>query len=411
MTANWVEVTGRGVVSSAGFTVPDFTQTILSGQCLIGDISDVAADIRFTRGAAIRNFDAAAHFDERTLGSLDRFSQFAAVAARGALAEAGLHAGTLPEAGTNPERIAVIVGTANGGGDVLMEGYGRLYKEHRKPRPLTIPMSMASAPASRIAKELGARGPVFGVSSACASSNHAIITGMMLIRAGMIDVAVVGGTDSCFYESYLQVWDVLRAVSSETCRPFSTGRKGLIIGEGAGILVLERAGRAEARGAKVIARLAGGGMSSDAGDLIAPDSSGMARAMSAALVDAGLQADAVGYVNAHGTGTVANDRAESGAINEIFGGNRDRISVSSTKSIIGHAMGASGALEAIATLAALETGMIPPTVNFISADPDCDVDATPNEARKRAVDVAMSNSFAFGGLNVSLAFAQPAFKL
>jgi nodulation protein E len=401
MTANWVEVTGRGVVSSAGLTVPEFTQTILSGQCLIGDISDIATDIRFTKGAAIRNFDPAAHFDERTLGSLDRFSQFAAVAARGALAEAGL-----PEAGTNPERIAVIVGTANGGGDILMEGYGRLYKEGRKPRPLTIPMSMASAPASRIAKELGARGPVFGVSSACASSNHAMITGMMLIRAGLIDVAVVGGTDSCFYESYLQVWDVLRAVSSETCRPFSTGRKGLIIGEGAGILVLERAGRAAARGANVVARLLGGGMSSDAGDLIAPDSSGMARAMRAAVADAGLEPDAVGYINAHGTGTVANDRAESRAINEVFGGNRERISVSSTKSIIGHAMGASGALEAIATVAALETGMIPPTVNFISADPDCDVDATPNEARKRAVNVALSNSFAFGGLNVSLAFAR-----
>jgi nodulation protein E len=401
MTANWVEVTGRGVVSSAGLTVPEFTQTILSGQCLIGDISDVAADIRFTKGAAIRNFDPAAHFDERTLGSLDRFSQFAAVAARSALAEAGL-----PEAGTNPERIAVIVGTANGGGDILMEGYGRLYKEGRKPRPLTIPMSMASAPASRIAKELGARGPVFGVSSACASSNHAMITGMMLIRAGLIDVAVVGGTDSCFYESYLQVWDVLRAVSSETCRPFSTGRKGLIIGEGAGILVLERAGRAVARGANVVARLLGGGMSSDAGDLIAPDSSGMARAMRAAVADAGLEPDAVGYINAHGTGTVANDCAESRAINEVFDGNRERISVSSTKSIIGHAMGASGALEAIATVAALETGMIPPTVNFISADPDCDVDATPNEARKRAVNVAVSNSFAFGGLNVSLAFAR-----
>jgi nodulation protein E len=401
MTANWVEVTGRGVVSSAGFTISEFTRTILSGQSLIGDISDIGADVRFSKGAPIRNFDPAAHFDERTLGSLDRFSLFAAVAARSALAEAGL-----PEAGTNPERIAVIVGTANGGGDVLMEGYIRLYKENRKPRPLTIPMSMASAPASRIAKELGARGPVFGVSSACASSNHAMITGMLLIHSGQVDVAVVGGTDSCFYDPYLKVWDGLRAVSSETCRPFSTGRKGLIIGEGAGILVLERAGRAAARGAKVVARLAGGGMSSDAGDLIAPDSSGMARAMRAAVVDAGLEPDAIGYINAHGTGTVANDRAESSAINEIFGGNREKISVSSTKSIIGHAMGASGAIEAIATLAALETGMIPPTVNFIGADPDCDIDATPNEARKRAVSVALSNSFAFGGLNVSLAFAR-----
>ena len=402
MTAHWVEVTGRGVVSSAGLTVADFTQTILSGESRIGDITDIGTDLRFSNGAPIRNFDPAAYFDERTLGTLDRFSQFSAVAARSAIAEAGL-----AEAGTNPERIGVIVGTANGGGDVLEEGYGRLFKESRKPRPLTIPMSMASAPASRIARELGARGPVFGVSSACASSNHAVIIGMLLIRSGLIDVAVVGGVDSCFYDSYLKVWDVLRAVSSDTCRPFSTGRKGLIIGEGAGILVLERAGRAAARGARIVAHLAGGGMSSDAGDLIAPDSSGMVRAMRAAVADAGLDPDVFGYVNAHGTGTVANDRAESSAINEVFGGNRDRISVSSTKSIIGHAMGASGALEAIATLAALETGKIPPTVNFVGADPECDVDATPNEARDRRVDVGLSNSFAFGGLNVSLAFARP----
>lgn len=401
MNPNWVDVTGRGVVSSAGFSINDFAATIMSGQTMIGDITDICDELRFTMGAVIRNFDANAHFDERTLGNLDRFSQFAAVAARQAVAEA-----KLADSGIDPARIAVVIGTANGGGDILEEGYKRIYEEQRKPRPLTIPMSMSNAPASRIAKEIGARGPVFGVSSACASTNHAVMTGLMMIRSGLVDVAIVGGTDSCGYASYFKVWDVLRAVSPETCRPFSTGRKGLIIGEGAGILVLERAGHAAARGVKPVAHLAGGGMSSDAGDLIAPDSSGMAMAMRAALADSGVAADKVGYVNAHGTGTVANDRAESSAINEIFGGNRERISVSATKSIIGHAMGASGALEALATIAALQTGMIPPTVNFVSADPECDVDPTPNEPRRRDIEMALSNSFAFGGLNVSLAIAR-----
>lgn len=402
-----VDITGRGVIAGSNASLAGFATAILSGTSAIGSFADlqtgyegVPYTYKFSQGAPVRGFDPAAHFDERTLTGLDRFSQFAAVAARQAIAEAGLR----PE-DTRGERIAVIIGTANTGIDSLNEAYFRFYKEDRKPRPLTVPMTMGSAPASRIAREIGALGPVFGVTSACASGAHAILVGMNFIRAGMVDVALVGGTDSCFREGYLRGWDALRVVSPDTCRPFSTERRGLIIGEGAGILVLEAPGRAAARGGRPVATLLGAGMSSDAGDLIAPDASGMSRAMRAALADAGAESAGVDYVNAHGTGTLANDRLEARAICDVFGARSDAVSVSSTKSMIGHAMGASGALEALATIIAIETGTVPPTANFLAPDPECPIDATPNQARKRSIDVALSNSFAFGGLNVSLAFA------
>jgi nodulation protein E len=247
---------------------------------------------------------------------------------------------------------------------------------------------------------------VFGVSSACASAAHAMMIGLTFIRSGMADVAIVGGADSCFSKGYLLAWDSLRVVSPDTVRPFSLDRRGLVIGEGAGILVLEAPGHARARGASVIGRLVGAGMSSDGGDLIVPQSDGMQRAMRAAMSEAGIAAASVDYINAHGTGTLANDRLEAHAIREVFGAHADRLSVSSTKSMIGHAMGASGALEALATLAAIEASIVPPTMNFLGADPQCDLDVTPNAPKRRNIDVALSNSFAFGGLNVSLAFAK-----
>jgi nodulation protein E len=399
--AHAVEVTGLGVVSSGGLSVREFGHTIFSGKCTIGDISDRAHSLRYSVGAPIRSFDPQQYFDEKTLGTLDRFTQFAAVAAREALTQAGL-----PDSKASPERIGVIVGTANAGIDILSEGYMRI-KEGKKPRPLTVPMTMASAPASRIAHEVKARGPVFGVSSACASAGHAILVGLMLIRSGTIDVAIVGGTDSCFCEGYLMAWDGLRVVAADTCRPFSIDRQGLVIGEGAAILVLERADHAALRGARPLAKLIGAAMTSDAGDLIAPDPRGMGQAMLRAITDGRIAASAVDYINAHGTGTIANDRAEATAIKELFGSRAKPIAVSSTKSMIGHTMGAAGALEATATILAIRNGIIPPTVNYRGLDPECDIDVTPNVARNERITVALSNSFAFGGLNVCLAFAAP----
>lgn len=397
------DVTGRGVVSSLGHTVDDFSRAVLEGRCAISDITDLLPGLRFGNGAPIRDFVPSDHFDDRSLSTVDRFTQFATVAARQAWREAGL-AGRAGD----PSRIGVIIGTANGGLDALDDGYRRIFVGHTRPRPLTIPQTMASGPASRIAREIGAKGPVFGVTSACASAAHAMVIGATLIRAGLIDIAVVGGADSCYSEGFLRAWDALRVVSSDTCRPFSIGRKGLIVGEGAGILVLERAGRAAERGTPVAAAFLGGGMSCDAGDIVAPDPLGMAEAMRLALADAGLNADEVDYVNAHGTGTGANDRAESEAILAVFGGRAQQVAVSSTKSMVGHAMGASGGIEAIATIAALEAGIVPPTLNFLGVDPEIAIDPTPEGPRRRPLDVALSNSFAFGGLNVSVAFRRVA---
>lgn len=393
------EISGRGVVSSMGFDVASFARAVLAGETSVASIDDIVADMRFHNGAPVRGFRPEDHFDSRGLATVDRFTQFAAVAARQAWAEADL-ATARPEA----QRIAVVIGTANAGIDVVEEGYRRLLVENLRPKPFTIPMNMANAAASRIALEIGARGPVFAVSSACASAAHAMLVGHMLLAAGLADVALVGGTDSCFAPGYLRAWDALRVVSGDVCRPFSKGRAGLILGEGAAVFAIERPGRLAARGRSPLAMFMGGGMTSDAGDLLAPDWNGMAGAMRLALQAAGWQADAVDYINAHGTGTPANDRAESRAILEVFGARGAGLPVSSTKSMIGHALGASGALEALATLAALEHGIVPPTINFLGADPDCAVDPVANAPRRQAISTALSNSFAFGGLNVALAF-------
>ena len=414
MSRGAVDITGRGVISSGGQSVEVFSEAILAGRGFIGSFADdqrppppdpdavSQLNIRFSKGAPVHDFDPKAHFDDRTLGGLDRFSQFAAVAARQAWKEAGLDVDPPPA-----ERIGVIIGTANGGHDILDLGWRRLLLEGRKPQPMTIPMSMANAPASRIAREIGAKGPVFATASACASAAHAIMMGLTLIRGGLADVMVVGGVDTCFNFAYLRAWDALRVVSTDICRPFSKGRQGLTIGEGAGIVVLEAEGRARARGARVIGRLLGGGMTSDAGDLTTPDGRGMVQAMRGALSDGGLEAGQVGYINAHGTGTQVNDRLESVAIREVFGAATDRLPVSSVKSAIGHAMGASGALELLATLATLEEQIAPPTLNFIEPDPECPIDPVAEGPRKIAVEAALSNSFAFGGLNVTLAVARP----
>lgn len=396
-----VEVTGRGVVSALGSNVAAFSEALMAGRSGVSDLGEVARRLRFQQGGVVRDFDVAAHFEGRAGAVLDRFTQFAVVAGREAMREAGLAAGDI-----EPGRLGVIIGTANSGIDILEQGFKRLFTEDRRPVPMTVPMTMGSAPASRIASEFRARGPVFGVTSACASAGQAIMLGLMLIRSGLVDAVLAGGADSSLGWANMSTWDVMRVISPTVCRPFSQERDGLVLGDGAGVVLLEAAGRAAARGRRPLARLAGAAMSSDAGDLVNPDPEGMGAAMRGALADAGWDAAGIDYINAHGTGTRANDRAESAAIRAVFAGS-PRLSVSSTKAATGHALGASGGLEAIATVCALEHGMVPPTLNFLSPDPDCDFDVTPNESRRKPIGLAMSNSFAFGGLNVSLAFAHP----
>jgi nodulation protein E len=281
-------------------------------------------------------------------------------------------------------------------------GYWDVYREKKsRVHPLTIPKVMANAAASLIAMEHGVTGPVFTTSTACSSANHAMGQALWMVRNGVVDVALTGGSEAPFVFGLLKAWEAMRVVSPDVCRPFSLGRKGMSLGEGAGMLVIESEEHARARGAVVLAELAGFGMSADAHHITQPKPEGAAAAMRMALRDGGMDASEVGYVNAHGTGTQANDPAECAAVRMVLG---EGVPVSSTKSMHGHALGAAGALEAVATVMALQRGVLPPTAGFEAEDPECGLDVIANVARRVEVGAALSNSFAFGGLNAVLAF-------
>jgi len=263
---------------------------------------------------------------------------------------------------------------------------------------------MENAAASRISLETGVVGPTYTVSTACSSANHAIGQAFWMVRNGTARLAIAGGSEAVFSLGFLKAWEAMRVVSPDTCRPFSKDRRGLILGEGGAMLVLERLEEARARGAKIYGEIIGFGMSSDAFHITQPSPDGAARAMRSAISDAGLRSEDIGYINAHGTATQANDATETAAIRKVFGAHADRLAISSTKSMHGHTLGAAGAIEAVATLLALCHGVLPPTANFTEPDPACDLDVIPNQARQKQVEYALSNSFAFGGLNAVLAF-------
>jgi nodulation protein E len=362
-----------------------------------------ATDLRTPVAAQLKGYDPLAHFDEKRLVMLDPVSQYALVAAREAMAQAGLDC-----RGDLADRAAVIIGTGIGGASTQDQMAKRLYGEgNPRVHPMAIVRVMPNAPASQISLELGLRGPVFAVASACASANHAIGQALMLLQSGVADVAITGGVEACITVGTVKAWEAMRVMADDTCRPFSQGRRGLVLGEGAGVFVLETLDHALARGATILAELAGAGMSADAADIVMPDAGGAARAMRAAMAHAGLTPQDVGYINAHGTGTAANDKTETRAIQAVFGDQAKpqarRLAVSSTKSMHGHALGAGGALELVAVIGALREGVLPPTINYLGLDPECDLDVVPNEAVQRPVQAALSNSFAFGGLNAVLA--------
>jgi nodulation protein E len=348
----------------------------------------------------VKNFNPQAHFTDRQLPILDRVSQFAVVAAKQAIAQAGLSF----EGGLS-EQTATIIGTGVGGQTTTDDSFKRLYEE-KQPRvyPLTIPKLMANAPASQISMHCGLRGPSFAVASACASATHAIGLCFQMVRSGAVQCAVAGGAEACITLGSIKGWEAMRVMAPDKCRPFSRDRKGMIIGEGAAILVLETESDARKRGAEILAEIVGFGMSADAKDITAPDVGGMERAIGGALKDAKLNPQDVQYINAHGTGTTANDRTETAAIKAAFGGHAKTLAVSSTKSMIGHALGAAGALEMVATVMGVREGVATPTINYLGPDPECDLDYVPNEARQMKIDAAISNSFAFGGLNAVIAF-------
>lgn len=395
-----VVITGMGCVSALGLTATASWQAMREGRSGIAPLIGLdAPDLRTPVAAQLKGFEPTAYFDEKRLVLLDPVSQFALIAAREAMAQSGLQ--VLGEAA---DRVAVIIGTGIGGATTQDQLARRLYGEgNPRVHPMAIVRVMPNAPASQISLEMGLRGPVFAVASACASANHALAQALVLLQTGGAEVALSGGAEACITVSTVKAWEAMRVLADDACRPFSKGRRGLVLGEGAAVFVLETLAHAQARGATILAELAGAGMTADAADIVMPDAGGAARAMRIALAQAGLAPQEVGYINAHGTGTVANDRTETRAIRAVFGDHARALAVSSTKSMHGHALGAGGALELVATIGALRDGILPPTINYLGADPECDLDVVPNVARAQRVQAALSNSFAFGGLNAVLA--------
>ncbi len=397
---NRVVVTGLGAVTPLGHDTAAYWEKLKAGASGLGPITLTPANEELTQkvAAEVKNFDPLKHFPERQLSTLDRVSQFAIVAAREALAQSGI-VFDMPLS----VRTATILGTGVGGQTTHDDSFRRVYLERRtRVFPLTIPKLMVNAPASQVSMACGLRGPAFAVASACASATHAIGLAFQMIRSGLVDCAVTGGAEACITFGTVRGWEAMRVMAPEVCRPFSKDRMGLVLGEGAAMMVLEPLARAQARGAQILGEIAGLGMSADAADLTAPDQGGMVRAMVGALEDAKLAAGDIQYVNAHGTGTAANDETETKALHEAFGPHAEKLAISSTKSMVGHALGAAGALEMIATLLAVREGVVPPTIGYLGPDPACDLDYVPNEARALRIDAAVSNSFAFGGLNAVL---------
>ncbi|MFZ9199951.1 MAG: beta-ketoacyl-[acyl-carrier-protein] synthase family protein [Paracoccaceae bacterium] len=395
-----VVITGAGTVNPLGHTLGQTLAAMQAGRCAIGplDIPDLDR-LTIRIGAQVTDWAPETHFDKGQLSLLDRHAQFALVSAREAMTQAGLH--------PDPLRTAVIMGTA-GGGLITSDDAYRAGDEGGKARghPFAVPRVMHSAAASHISMEMGLMGPAFSVSSACASSNHAIGLAAQMLRAGGVDAVLAGGSEAMLAFGGIKAWEGLRVMSPEACRPFSAGRSGMVQGEGAAVFVLEEREAALARGAQILAEICGVGMTSDASDIVMPNPDGAARAMQLAIHDAGWIPQMVDHINAHGTGTAANDRCEAEALRKVFGARVAEIPVTATKSLHGHLIGAAGAVELIGCLSALQAGLIPPTAGFLSPDPDCTVDLVTGIARQGRFDRMLTNGFAFGGLNAVLALGR-----
>ena len=394
-----VAITGAGAISALGRNIAEFAESLCAGRGGIGQIESTAVpSLRFQNGAEVKNYMHQPYFEDRRADFMDRFAQFAVIAAREAVADAGVE--WTPEL---RETSAIVTGSCVGGQSTQDIGFIEIYKKGvNRVHPLTIPKTMANAGASHISMEFGITGPAFTISTACSSAAHAIGQAFQMVATGTSDLAITGGSEAPFSLGILKAWEAMRVVSPDTCRPFSKDRRGMILGEGAAMFVLEPLEAARARGARIHAELVGFGMSADACHITQPSIEGAARAMRAALRGARLAPEQIGYINAHGTATLANDLTETAAIRQVFGAHADHLAISSTKSMHGHALGAAAALECLATAIALRDGILPPTANFSEPDPGCDLDVIPNVARHQQVEYALSNSFAFGGLNAVL---------
>ncbi|WP_373353657.1 beta-ketoacyl synthase [Pseudoroseicyclus sp. CXY001] len=395
-----VAVTGAGTINPLGADVPATFAAMREGRCGIGplDVRD-AERLAIRIGGQVRGYDEAAHFSRQELSLLDRFTQFALLAARQAVGQAGLDF-----AGELGMRAGVVLGTSGGGLSTQDENFRAVYEEGKnRVHPFIVPRLMNNAATAQVSMAHGLMGPSFTVSTACASSNHAMGLAFQMVRSGAAPVMLTGGSESMLCFGGIKAWEGLRVMSKEACRPFSADRSGMVQGEGAAVFVFEDWDHAMARGAEILAEVAGFAMTSDASDIVTPSAEGAERAIAGALADAGLPAEAVGYINAHGTGTAANDRTECLAVARAFGAHAERLMISSTKSMHGHLIGGTGAVELLACLMALRDGVIAPTIGYREPDPDCALDVVPNEARQARVGAVLSNAFAFGGHNAVLA--------
>ncbi|KAF0674735.1 beta-ketoacyl-[acyl-carrier-protein] synthase family protein [Profundibacterium mesophilum] len=395
-----VVITGAGTINALGRSVEETMAAMRAGECGIGplDFRDVER-LSIRIGGQIRGYDPAEQFSRQQLGLFDRFTQYALLAARQAVEQSGIAFD-----GDLGERSGVIIGTAGGGVSTWDESYRTVYEDGKnRVHPFVVPKLMNNAAASHVSMEYGLTGPSYSVASACSSSNHAMGQAFAMIRSGLAQAMLTGGTEAMLCFGGVKAWEGLRVMSREACRPFSLGRSGMVQGEGAGMFVFEEFEHAKARGAEILAEVVGFSMTSDASDIVMPSRDGAARAMRRALSDGGIAPGEVGYINAHGTGTSANDRTECAAVLDVFGTDAGSLLISSTKSMHGHLIGGTGAVELLACIMALRDGIVAPTIGFEAPDPDCPLDVVPNEARRAHVDVAMSNAFAFGGLNAVLA--------
>lgn len=386
-----------------GRTAVETTASMREGKSGISDLDFRDVDrLSIKIGGQIHGYRAEDHFERQQIALYDKFTQFALIAAKEALDQSGLDV-----TDEISRRTGVILGTAGGGLQTQDENYRTVYEEGKnRVHPFVVPRLMNNAAASHISMTHNLQGPSFTVATACASSNHAIAQAFNMIRSGMATAMLTGGSESMLVFGGIKAWEGLRVMSKDGCRPFSANRNGMVQGEGAAVFVLEEYEHARARGAVILAEIKGAGMSSDASDIVMPNKKGAARAIRSALHDAGLNGEDIGYINAHGTGTTANDKTECAAVREALGdAAADNVLISSTKSMHGHLIGGTGAVELLACIMALRDGIIAPTINFEQKDPECDLDVVPNEAREAPVSHVLSNAFAFGGLNAVLALS------
>ena len=397
---NRVVITGAGTINSLGHSVKETFKSMAEGTCGIGALSfrDVdRLDIKI--GGQVKNFAPTTVFNRQQLSLYDRVTQFTLIAAKEAIKQSGI-----VFSGELAARSGVVLGTAGGGVSTWDDNYRAVYEEGKnRVHPFVVPKLMNNAAASHVSMEYNLKGPSFTVSTACASSNHAMAQAFQMVRSGLSDVMITGGSESMLCFGGVKAWEGLRVMSKDACRPFSANRNGMVQGEGAAIFVLENFDNAKKRGAEILAEVIGYAMSSDASDIVMPSKQGAARAIKGALNDAKLNSEEVQYINAHGTGTAANDKTECAAVADVFGRHADNLMISSTKSMHGHVIGGTGAIELLACIMAVKDGIVAPTIGYEEADPECALDVVPNQSREVKVDVALSNAFAFGGLNAVLA--------